>query len=194
MKQCPACAKLGIGPKLESEFTVNRADKSGLDTYCKQCKKTKFVVWMAEGKDSARKRAAYAANPEKDRARFAVYCETYPEKVSATNRLWAQRNPQKIAAKAARRRALLLQRTPPWADKNKIDDFYAQAQAAREFFNEVEWHVDHIAPLKGAKVSGLHVQDNFQVIPGIENLRKSNRFQIEFGKDMRDLVRAALAS
>lgn len=194
MKQCPACLKLGIGLKPESEFTVNRADKSGLDTYCKECKKAKFVAWMVGGKDSARKRAAYAINPEKERARFATYRAANPEKVIATNRAWAQANPVKVAAKAAHRRALVLQRTPIWASKEKIEDFYAQAQAAREFFPEVDWHVDHIAPLKGTKVSGLHVHDNLQVIPGIENLKKSNRSQIEFGKDMRDLVRAALAS
>jgi 5-methylcytosine-specific restriction endonuclease McrA len=39
-----------------------------------------------------------------------------------------------------------------------------------------EWHVDHIVPLKGEEVSGLHIWSNLQVIPKIDNLRKRNAF------------------
>ena len=45
----------------------------------------------------------------------------------------------------------------------------------RENYGTV-WHVDHIIPLQGKIVSGLHVVDNLQVIPGSENSRKGNRF------------------
>jgi 5-methylcytosine-specific restriction endonuclease McrA len=38
----------------------------------------------------------------------------------------------------------------------------------------IEWHVDHIIPLKGEMVSGLHIYSNLRVIPKIENLRKGN--------------------
>lgn len=36
----------------------------------------------------------------------------------------------------------------------------------------IDWHVDHIVPLKGKNVCGLHIWSNFAVIPKIENLRK----------------------
>jgi 5-methylcytosine-specific restriction endonuclease McrA len=43
----------------------------------------------------------------------------------------------------------------------------------------VQWHVDHIIPLQGKNVSGLHVPENLQVIQGSLNIKKGNRFDNE---------------
>lgn len=51
----------------------------------------------------------------------------------------------------------------------------AEAHELRKLRNMVtgfEWHVDHILPLKGKDVCGLHIWSNLAVIPKIENLRK----------------------
>ena len=56
-------------------------------------------------------------------------------------------------------------------DHERIKAIYREAAA-----REGEWHVDHIIPLRGKLVCGLHVPDNLQILPGAENRRKSNAY------------------
>ena len=60
-------------------------------------------------------------------------------------------------------------RVPPWVDNQKINEFYANCPEG--------FHVDHIIPLRGKLVSGLHVHYNLQYLPKRENILKGNRFE-----------------
>lgn len=42
----------------------------------------------------------------------------------------------------------------------------------------IKWHVDHKVPLRHKEISGLHIWNNLQVIPALENLRKGNRYAV----------------
>ena len=70
----------------------------------------------------------------------------------------------------------LVRHTPKWADKRKIKAIYKRC---REISNETSTmhHVDHIVPIKGKFVSGLHVHENLQIISKTDNLNKSNKYK-----------------
>jgi hypothetical protein len=90
---------------------------------------------------------------------------------------WKKNNAGHNSAIMAKRRADKLQRTPAWMTKEQlaaIDKLYKQAVWLTKITG-VKWHVDHIVPLKGKNVSGLHIPDNLQVIPALENIKKGNR-------------------
>jgi hypothetical protein len=83
-------------------------------------------------------------------------------------------------ASASKRRAALLQRIPIWQtefDELKIKCIYSVAAMLSKVNNE-PWTVDHIIPLQGKIVSGLHVPSNLQLMRARENEAKRNKYEI----------------
>lgn len=123
-----------------------------------------------------RSRKWYEQNKEQSFAASAAWRARNPEKAKAAVGRWGQANPHKLNAAAARRRAAVLLRTPVWADQSKIEAFYEKAKILTAQTG-VEHHVDHIIPLQGDLVSGLHVETNLQILSARLNRSKSNRFE-----------------
>lgn len=103
---------------------------------------------------------------------------------SELRREWGKQNPDKVrkyntgAHKnylTAKRRAMLKNATPIWADMDKIRKLYVEAKEIENLTGN-KHEVDHIIPLQGKLVCGLHVEYNMQVIPAEENRRKSNLY------------------
>ena len=136
--------------------------------------------WYERNKELTKQRAREwaAANPEK---RYAIHRKNREKDIenhNARNRDWNKRNRPKKAALQSKRRAAILQRTPKWLTEDDlwiIEEAYALAALRTKMFG-FPWHVDHIIPLQGKLVSGLHVPENLQVIPGSDNVRKHNKW------------------
>lgn len=85
-------------------------------------------------------------------------------------------NKHLLAAWSAAYRARRLMATPSWADLDKIEAVYALA-SKMSVDTGVRHEVDHIVPLCGRNVCGLHVENNLSVITMSENRSKGNRFE-----------------
>lgn len=108
----------------------------------------------------------------------AAYAEKNRETIRKTALRWQKNNKGKVNANTAMRHTVKMSRTPGWLtkeDKSYIKCLY-QLAAMRNRCDDKKWHVDHIVPLQGESVSGLHVPWNLRVIPAVENIRKGNKF------------------
>lgn len=85
------------------------------------------------------------------------------------------RNRNYYIAKNSARKAAKLNRTPIWADLEKIKSIYLNCPEG--------YHVDHIIPLQGNIVSGFHIETNLQYLLAADNLVKGNKFE---NKDLRE--------
>ena len=132
----------------------------------------------AANKDKVRaqRRRAYENNPEKHRKRVAAFRARKPETVKASRADWKRRNRALATANQRQREIEKLKATPSWADLDAIRNFYDEA-AHRTALTGQPHEVDHVVPLRGKHVCGLHVQNNLQVIPALLNRKKGNRFE-----------------
>lgn len=185
IKTCRLCNE----EKQISDFHRHCGRKDGLTSECKVCR-------------SAIERLRYQSSAEKIRARMAEYRKAKPEiikrwrdqngdRLSEYERLrwllnkeqmtekrqqWGLKNPDKVYAILARRRAAKLNAVTDW--DQELDDLViseaARLAKLRETATGVKHHIDHVVPLQGRKVCGLHNAYNLAVIPAIENLKKKN--------------------
>jgi hypothetical protein len=89
-------------------------------------------------------------------------------------RLWHEAHPHIKTMSVARRRAQKKQAIPSWANDFFIKEAYHLAKL-RTRMTGFKWEVDHIYPLQSDVVCGLHVENNFQVIPATLNRSKGNK-------------------
>jgi 5-methylcytosine-specific restriction endonuclease McrA len=140
----------------------NRSEKKV--EYRKQYKQRNYSKILLKNK------MLYSANPDKYRKYNREYQKKHVETLRPKN---AFRAMQRIAAK--------LQRTPLWLTEDHkwmVSEIYDLA-AKRTKATGTKWEVDHVVPLRGSCVSGLHVPWNLQVILMAQNRSKGNTFNYQ---------------
>lgn len=108
-----------------------------------------------------------ASNPDKLAAQQARKYIKQKDALKAYCAQWKKDNRESYNAYLAQRKKRVRQATPSWADMAAIRAFYEACPKG--------YHVDHIIPLNGKNVSGLHIIENLQYLPAIDNLKKSNK-------------------
>lgn len=206
MKTCNRClvskSYSEFSKKCDTKDGVTTRCKSCLSElrkadYAKRGKllRARHAVWYAENKDAynERRKGAYdkAAHSQKCREYYKLnkakvrkmndeWAKQNPEKVRQAWKNYAKRNPAIKLAQAARRRASKRRAYAAW--DRELTNFVVREAAflakQRESVFGFRWHVDHAIPLAGKNVSGLHVWNNFQVIPAAENWAKFNKFEV----------------
>lgn len=168
-----------------TEFPKRSDSKDGYRNNCKNCKSIEDKNFREENKDSisTQRKSYYNDNRDVLIEKTRVYVQNNPEKVAEYQHNYYTTNKPRILdyihnyykenkaskkATGAKYRAAKLQAIPKWADLDAIREFYKNCPKG--------YHVDHIIPLQGKNVCGLHILSNLQYLPASENCSKGNKF------------------
>ena len=161
--KCPSCRMKHRRQTLKRPLT------------CQQCSKTFLHHCNTKKCNSCRKKSWIANKPDYPSAYYSSKKEWY----STYSKNWRKNNPDKNTAKSAAYMTSKSKASPKWLSKVQKDNILIFYEAAAQLSVElgVKFHVDHIMPLKGKNSCGLHVPWNLQVIPAIDNIKKSNKIK-----------------
>lgn len=194
-KICCKCHTL----KDAEHFYANKRVKDGLNSFCILCHKADNVarkkknrsdaIFKAEENLKKKERRALTRGAHKaymqawhakNAAQQIKYRATYRAENPEYFVEYAKNNRAKMTAKVRVRQIAKLQRTPGWLTSDEhwmMEQAYELAALRAKLFG-FPWHVDHVIPLQGKRVSGFHTPYNLQVIPAKENLSKNNKFKV----------------
>jgi hypothetical protein len=178
-----------LAKKAEKKLTMSSEAKAKrkeyMDTYNKKRRSQQIEYsrsyYSTNKVDLLEQKRIYGIqNRDNIRTKARLYYEKTKDLQLLYKRKYRQENKDKVNALAKAYKANKLNRLPKWisdVDRWMIQEAYQLARLRTKLFG-FTWHVDHIIPLQGALVSGLHVPTNLQVIPGIANIRKKNRYEV----------------
>ena len=180
MYTCKKC----LVEKPWSEYYSAKGTKTGYHSSCKECYKRANAEQKARMSHlrPSQSRDYYEKNKEKVLARNKKYAERKPDVLRKAKDNWKRKNPSAVVALTAKRRSSKLKATPLWLSESQlkeIKDYYWLAKDLEAITGET-YHVDHIIPLQGKDVCGLHVPWNLQVLPSDLNISKGNRHGCSF--------------
>lgn len=157
VKVCKSCL---VSSSVDN-FHISSGNKDGLQNFCKACR-------------SSLRKEHYALNRQKVLDQTKAYRDLkenkskrkdYKKKYDKANRSLCNKH-------AADRRSRVLGQSVGGIYEKEIKEIYKKAAV-------LGLHVDHIVPLAGKQISGLHVPWNLQLLSPEDNFRKSNKWTCE---------------
>lgn len=183
LKECSICKReLRI-----SEFNKSKNTRDGLVYKCRSCSARINAEWRKRNPNGFRE--WYSGNRERRADYWVRWYAANKKRRADSYRAWARANPHVLNAIVARRNAAKIRATPAWADEGKIRILYERAAYLTKITG-VRHEVDHIYPLQGKRVCGLHVSENLQILTRSQNARKRNKMPEELGPLRRYLASA----
>lgn len=189
-KYCSKC-KLLLDINL---FPKDRYQRSGYACDCKICRKI-YRENNKEKLNNSRKKyqlnnrkkcAEYSKkwrknNPIKAKESFQKWKDKNPDKLKSCYASYAKKYAWKMTAKVNKRRGLKIQATPKWLTSEQLKEIELIYKKSKELTTTtgIKHNVDHIVPLKGKTICGLHVPWNLRIVTEKENLKKSNYLILE---------------
>lgn len=179
------CYKCKENKPVES-FGKNKSKKDGLSTECRLCKRHGDKAYYISNAEKVKQTVAkyrqnnpekviqvkkdwYAKNQENVQTRTSIWSKNNVTKMRQYRSKYAAANRGRYNSLLAKRRAAKLFATPPWFEKDLVKIVY---QKAKEF----GFDVDHIVPLQGKTVCGLHCWANLQLLDPALNSAKRNYY------------------
>lgn len=154
------------------DFYKDKSVGDGFDYFCKLCRKKRKLSRKTHENYYHK---AYRDSHQKKREQ---YSRQFNEENKDYFTDWRQLNKGKMRAYSKKYRSIKSKATPYWlteAQYEAIESFYLHARDCEVVSGE-KYHVDHIVPLQGKNVCGLHVPWNLQVLPADLNISKSNKW------------------
>lgn len=193
MNNTKTCSCCNVEKSL-TEFHKYSKSKDGHKNICKHCRVESSKSYHYRNQATIlQKSKAYRDQPHRKEL-SVVYQKVYREENSETlkinKKVWYEKTkertkPQRSEYKKnnrawfnqlnAERRAMHKSATALWGDKKVIREIYELAKMCSDT-SGIPHHVDHIIPIKGKNVCGLHVENNLQILSATANISKGNRY------------------
>lgn len=174
------CLKICGKCKIVKPLNAFYKTKTRKTSNCKECRDFCLTKWRENNKEKTNLIAKNwrDRNPDKVKEMNQINYLVNREHIIKQTQQWVSQNRGKHNAYHTLRNLSKIQRTPKWLTKEnllEIEVFYKKAQ---ELTNKtkIKYQVDHIVPLNGKNVSGLHVPGNLQILTQKENIKKFNNF------------------
>lgn len=176
-EKCKKCS--ATYAKVQNKKHKNKRQARALQYYKENQEKKKYQQKQYRLNNQEKVKQQRKKYYEKHRSKLLEQKKEYyhnnKSDIKEKRKLYVEQNRHKVNAAHIKRKVQKKQATPPWADLQKIEHVYWVCNFISEITG-IKHHVDHVHPLLGKTICGLHVHTNLQILTAEENMKKGNTY------------------